>query len=1018
MSFLKRHMDVIDKKKTFKDQPRNTTAFTKFIHSAFNLFIQENLLEAESLQLQYIASLHNKNDSNEDLQDGLLNNDQEYETLEQFCNSESDFSMSSDELNNSEWSDTLDHEANQKTSDDLTDSEELINMEVIQETIEGKTKFEPLPGEYGPYFQNFTEMMLFTWITKHMISTKGYDDLICILKHPNFRTEHIIENVRRLRLLCNRLPLQTVKSHSIHIQNMKTPSTSKPFKDAYTISVTEHIKRVLENENLQSQMYFGPGVETDIKKEFWDGNLWQESPLLDKRTRIGRIIAIVSTSSDVKLKIQVLYYCDELPNNFRKLSRVQEAENGELWLSEVTSLINKDNIIEPIAVWLQDSLHLSSYQFYVKEILYSYEGRWKIRNVELRHHHLCEYTKIPSTAPQNIPTLLKLMLDIYYDDFGTFRTVYHSLGGIYFQFCNMPLQLRRQLRNHFIVSFVPFGGDFNDVMKPIINEIKSLKKGVLMTINQQNIWVIAALGVITADLPQGNDLADTKRHGGNLGCRSCLVSKDQLTDFTFDVILKARYHHLTDEKVDKLNKLIRQNASQKTINEYCTEHGLRKKPSILNQLTWNRHLQTPQDAYHSIAGKIQRLMECTFSMLKPSGEAAFLNYWKNLETPTAMVMPFLLRRSLAISHIKDFELNLLKERLISSTKSCPRPAQIINIIISSWVAVAKELKDTLRIEHDILLKVFTDNFTNLPNLHINQHHVQNARNFGTLVNISVGIKEMMHRIFKGSVSNMNMKNIELDFIRRYNTLQTIRHLIDGGKDDRFSTIGQGFLNLTTDPLLHPLLSDWYIMRDIQKETTTNDIDISITSTDSGIINIKVYKQLSKSEILQHNLPIQLDNNLQFKDDIINAYDYYMQKKAALIYRQQIRYTLLDDNGKFNSHLNLNIGAIVQIKEESGISYYAIIKAIFTHKYNDDLTRTFIWIDWMQESSTVDPILQCPIYELQKAENMRWYRVHPITTIDSHPKVHFLHNCRSTCTSDLHDARICSDLDANISSIGF
>ncbi|CAG8738218.1 19911_t:CDS:2, partial [Rhizophagus irregularis] len=324
--------EYITEKKTFKDQPRNTTAFTKFIHSAFNMFIQENLLEAESLQLQYIASLHNKNDSNKDLQDGLLNNDQEYETLEQFCNSKSDFSMSSDELNNSEWSDTLDHEANQKTSDDLTDSEELINMEVIQETIEGKTKFEPLPA------------------------TKGYDDLICILKHPNFRTEHIIENVRRLRLLCNRLPLQTVKSHSIYIQNMKTPSTSKPFKDAYTIS--------------------------------------------DKRTRIGRIIAIVSTSSDVKLKIQVLYYCDELPNNFRKLSRVQEAENGELWLSEVTSLINKDNIIEPIAVWLQDSLHLSNYQFYVEEILYSYEGRWKIRNVELRHHH-----------PQKFhPLLLKIYL--------------------------------------------------------------------------------------------------------------------------------------------------------------------------------------------------------------------------------------------------------------------------------------------------------------------------------------------------------------------------------------------------------------------------------------------------------------------------------------------------------------------------------------------------------------------------------------------------------------------------------
>jgi hypothetical protein len=60
---------------------------------------------------------------------------------------------------------------------------------------------------------------------------------------------------------------------------MKTPSTSIPFKDAYTISVTEHIKRILSNKNLRSQMYFGPGIETEVKSEFWHGCIWQESPL-------------------------------------------------------------------------------------------------------------------------------------------------------------------------------------------------------------------------------------------------------------------------------------------------------------------------------------------------------------------------------------------------------------------------------------------------------------------------------------------------------------------------------------------------------------------------------------------------------------------------------------------------------------------------------------------------------------------------------------------------------------------
>ena len=40
-------MDAIDKKKTFEDQPNNIDAFTKFIHLAFNLFIQEKLLGKE-----------------------------------------------------------------------------------------------------------------------------------------------------------------------------------------------------------------------------------------------------------------------------------------------------------------------------------------------------------------------------------------------------------------------------------------------------------------------------------------------------------------------------------------------------------------------------------------------------------------------------------------------------------------------------------------------------------------------------------------------------------------------------------------------------------------------------------------------------------------------------------------------------------------------------------------------------------------------------------------------------------
>ncbi|CAG8854357.1 11648_t:CDS:1, partial [Gigaspora margarita] len=134
---------------------------------------------------------------------------------------------------------------------------------------------------------------------------------------------------------------------------------------------------------------------------------------------------------------------------------------------------------------------------------------------------------------ENIP-VLKLFLDLYYDDCGTYQNVYHSLSSVYIQFGNMPISLRQQLRNHFVFGFVPFGGSFNEFIRPFIMEIKFLESGQLMNIQDQEYWVIASLGVVTADLPQENDLADVKRHSANKGCRTCQVSKEHFTNNDLD----------------------------------------------------------------------------------------------------------------------------------------------------------------------------------------------------------------------------------------------------------------------------------------------------------------------------------------------------------------------------------------------------------------------------------------------------------------------------------------------------
>ena len=110
--------------------------------------------------------------------------------------------------------------------------------------------------------------------------------------------------------------------------------------------------------------------------------------------------------------------------------------------------------------------------------------------------------------------------------------------------------------------------------------------------------------------------------------------------------------------------------------------------------------------------------------------------------------------------------------------------------------------------------MFSD-FVSLPNLHACYHLLRHARTFGTLANTEVGIKEMVHRIFKNMVPHTNRKNVELDLLKRYTTLQSIRHLADGGLDPRYSRSNNDFINIFQGS--KHLFKDWFIMEDLLEE---------------------------------------------------------------------------------------------------------------------------------------------------------------------------------------------------------
>ena len=46
----------------------------------------------------------------------------------------------------------------------------------------------------------------------------------------------------------------------------------------------------------------------------------------------------------------------------------------------------------------------------------------------------------------------------------------------------MPMFIRKLLKNHFVLGFVPFGGNFDEFIQSFIMEMKSLEHGQIMNI--------------------------------------------------------------------------------------------------------------------------------------------------------------------------------------------------------------------------------------------------------------------------------------------------------------------------------------------------------------------------------------------------------------------------------------------------------------------------------------------------------------------------------------------------------
>ncbi|PKC53155.1 hypothetical protein RhiirA1_543284, partial [Rhizophagus irregularis] len=358
-------------------------------------------------------------------------NDNEYNRDEEEDDDNGDNNEEEEEEGNNE-----EEEERNNDEEERNDNEEEEIHQIVEALDEDK--IPSCNGEFAPYFDNYTTTALFCWLQKHNVSTKAYEDLVDIIHNPQFEPTHVVKNIRRFQSWRKRLPLLPIITKPIQILPKKTPSTSRDSKLSYQLSISDIIWRVLNNPMLMKHMYFGPGVNSETKSEYWHGTLWGESPLFGQHEII---------ISEEKVTIMMTYQHQIIPK-------------GSLQITE---------------------------------IIYKCNNRWHVRDAKLLYQYPSDYISVRN-PPSSIP-IYKLFLDLYYNDFGTFRNVYHSLGGVYIHFGNMSTHQRKLIKNHFVLGFIPFGGNFNEFMVPFVSEIKKFEKEKIMTVQGQDAWIIAGLGL-------------------------------------------------------------------------------------------------------------------------------------------------------------------------------------------------------------------------------------------------------------------------------------------------------------------------------------------------------------------------------------------------------------------------------------------------------------------------------------------------------------------------------------------
>ena len=126
------------------------------------------------------------------------------------------------------------------------------------------------------------------------------------------------------------------------------------------------------------------------------------------------------------------------------------------------------------------------------------------------------------SAPYNFAFQLNV------DWFQPFKHTQHSEGAIYLSILNLPREERFLKENVILVGIIPGPKepaiDMNSFLQPLVDELKELWEGVIVSIpNKISTIIRAALICVACDIPAARKVCVFLGHRATMGCSKCLL---------------------------------------------------------------------------------------------------------------------------------------------------------------------------------------------------------------------------------------------------------------------------------------------------------------------------------------------------------------------------------------------------------------------------------------------------------------------------------------------------------------